>query len=61
MIRSNRAPALALGAALLAGCAGMDETRQTTAAGATMGALGGAVIGSPVNEKSKAGDSSSQV
>lgn len=49
MIRSNRALALALGAALLAGCAGMDDTRQTTAAGATMGALGGAVIGSMVH------------
>ena len=49
MIRSNRALALALGAALLTGCAGMNETRQTTAAGATMGALGGAVIGSMVH------------
>ncbi len=40
---------LAIVAAGLAGCAGMNETRQTTAAGATMGALGGAVIGSMVH------------
>jgi outer membrane protein OmpA-like peptidoglycan-associated protein len=46
---SIRLSALALSAALAAGCAGMDETRQNTAAGATMGALGGAVIGSMVH------------
>jgi len=32
----------------IAGCAGMNEGQQTTAAGATMGAIGGAVIGSMV-------------
>ncbi len=47
-VRPRLVAALLL-AALGAGCASMDETQQTTAAGAAMGALGGAVIGSMVH------------
>ncbi len=44
-----RTLSLALAASLVAGCAGMNETQQTTTAGAAMGALGGAVIGSMIH------------
>ncbi|RPH44949.1 MAG: OmpA family protein [Burkholderiales bacterium] len=53
-IRVDPRTSARLAAALLivglgAGCASMNETQQTTTAGAAMGALGGAVIGSMIH------------
>lgn len=49
MNASPRLLAAVTAAAFAAGCANMNETQQTTAAGATMGAIGGAVIGSMIH------------
>ncbi|MFM1987830.1 MAG: hypothetical protein RJA99_787 [Pseudomonadota bacterium] len=47
--RTRTSIACVVVAAAAAGCASMTEGQQTTAAGATMGAIGGAVIGSMVH------------
>jgi len=44
-VRCGYRSAAALACVAIAGCAGMSEGQQTTAAGATIGAIGGAVIG----------------
>jgi len=46
---SIRLSVLVLSATLAAGCASLSETQQSTAPGATLGALGGAVVGSMIH------------
>jgi outer membrane protein OmpA-like peptidoglycan-associated protein len=47
--RPSRHALAALACVLVVGCASMTETQQTTTAGAAMGAIGGAVIGSMID------------